>query len=160
MTSCRNDGYNSYEPFLLFFDMFVSYKYINTYLYGCMCGYIYPHIHIYKLSTVQSPSHVQLFVTPWTTARQVSLSITNSQSLLKLMSIKLVMTSNHLIFCCPLLLLPSIFPNIRVFMYIHIYLFIYIYILYILCLSFSPYPIHSLCNKSCGERGKPLYLDI
>ena len=114
MTSCRNDGYNSYEPFLLFFDMFVSYKYINTYLYGCMCGYIYPHIHIYKLSSVQSPSHVQLFVTPWTTARQASLSITNSQSLLKLMSIKLVMTSNHLIFCCPLLLLPSIFPSIRV----------------------------------------------
>ena len=58
---------------------------------------------------------VQLFVTPWTTARQASLSITNSQSLLKLMSIELVMPSNHHILCCPLLLLPSIFPSIRIF---------------------------------------------
>ena len=57
----------------------------------------------------------QLFATPWTTARQASLSITNSQSLLKLMSIELVMTSNHLILCRVLLLLPSIFPSIRVF---------------------------------------------
>ena len=64
---------------------------------------------------VQSLSHVQLFVTPWTTVRQASLSITNSQSLLKLMSIELVMPSNHLILCRPLLLLPSIFPSIRVF---------------------------------------------
>ena len=55
------------------------------------------------------------FVTPWTAARQASLSITNSRSLLKLMSIKSVMPSNHLIFCCPLLLLPSVFPSIRVF---------------------------------------------
>ena len=54
-------------------------------------------------------------VNPWTAARQASLSITNSQSLLKLMSIKLVKPSNHLILCCPLLLPPSIFPNIRVF---------------------------------------------
>ena len=54
-------------------------------------------------------------VTPWTAARQASLSITNSQSLLKLMSIESVMPSNHLILCCPLLLLPSIFPCIRVF---------------------------------------------
>ena len=60
-------------------------------------------------------SRVQLFVTPWTAARQASLSITNSQSLLKLMSIQLVMPSNHLILCCPLLLLPPIFPSIRVF---------------------------------------------
>ena len=58
---------------------------------------------------------VQLFATPWTTARQASLSITNSRSLLKLMSIKLVMPSNHLILCCPLLLLPSIFLRITVF---------------------------------------------
>ena len=56
-----------------------------------------------------------LFVTPWTAALQASLSITNSQSLLKLMSIELVMPSNHLILCRPLLLLPSIFPSIRVF---------------------------------------------
>ena len=60
-------------------------------------------------------SHVQLFVTPWTAARQASLSITNSWSLLKLMSIKLVMPSNHLTLCYPFLLLPSIFPSIRVF---------------------------------------------
>ena len=60
-------------------------------------------------------SHVRLFETPWTAARQVSLSITNSQSPPKLMSIKSVMPSNHLILCRPLLLLPSIFPSIRVF---------------------------------------------
>ena len=68
-----------------------------------------------KVSSVLSLSHVQLFATPWTAARQVSLSITNSQSLLKLMSIKSVMPSNHLILCHPLLLLPSIPPSIRVF---------------------------------------------
>ena len=63
----------------------------------------------------QSLSHIQLFVTPWTAARQASLSITSSQSLLKLMSIMSVMSSNHLILCHPLLLQPSIFPSIRVF---------------------------------------------
>ena len=60
-------------------------------------------------------SHVQPFAAPWTVALQASLSITNSQSLLKLMSIELVMPSNHLILCRPHLLLPSIFPRIRVF---------------------------------------------
>ena len=65
----------------------------------------------HQLSSVQSLSRVQLFVTPWTTACQASLSITNSQSLLRLMSIGLVMPSNHLILCRPLLL----FPQIRVF---------------------------------------------
>ena len=64
---------------------------------------------------VQSFSHVRLFETPWTAAHQAFLTITNSQSLLKLMSIKSMMASNHLILCCPLLLLPSIFPSIRVF---------------------------------------------
>ena len=64
---------------------------------------------------VQSLSCVQVFATPWTTACQASLSFTNSQSFLKLMSIELVMLSNHLIYCHPLLLLPSIFPSIRVF---------------------------------------------
>ena len=64
---------------------------------------------------VQSFSCVQLFVTPWTAAHQASLSFTISQSLLKLMSIELMMSSNHLALCCPLLLLPSIFPSIRVF---------------------------------------------
>ena len=67
-------------------------------------------------SSVQSLSCVPLFATPWTAAHQASLSITNSQSLLKLMSIMLVMPSNHLILCCPLLLLPSIFPSIMVFL--------------------------------------------
>ena len=66
-------------------------------------------------SSVQSLSHVWFFVTPQTAARQASLSVTNCQSLLKLMSIELVMPSNHLILRCPLLLLPSIFPSIRVF---------------------------------------------
>ena len=66
-------------------------------------------------SSVQSLSCVQLFATPWTAAKQASLSITNSLSLLKLMSIESVMPSNHLILCCPLLLLPSIFRSIRVF---------------------------------------------
>ena len=64
---------------------------------------------------VQLLSCVRLFATPWTAARQASLSITNSQRLPKLMSIESVMLFNHLILCCPLLLLPSIFPSIRVF---------------------------------------------
>ena len=68
-----------------------------------------------QFSSGQSLSLAQLFATPWTAACQAYLSITNSQSLLKLMSIELVMPSNHLILCCPLLLLPSIFPSIRVF---------------------------------------------
>ena len=67
------------------------------------------------LRSVQSLTCVQLFVTPWTAARQASLSIANSRSLLKLMSIESVMPSSHLILCRPLLLLPSIFPSIRVF---------------------------------------------
>ena len=68
-----------------------------------------------EFSSVQSLSCVRLFATPWTAACQASLSITNSQSLLKLMSIESVMPSNHLIFCHPLLLLPPICPSIRVF---------------------------------------------
>ena len=67
----------------------------------------------YLLSSVQSLSHVRLFATPWTAACQASLSITNSQSLLKLMSIESVMPSNHLILCHPLFLPPLIFPRIR-----------------------------------------------
>ena len=66
-------------------------------------------------SSVQLLSRVRLFATPWTAARQASLSTTNSRSLLTLMSIESVMPSNHLILCRPLLLLPSIFPSIRVF---------------------------------------------
>ena len=68
-----------------------------------------------QFSLVQALSHVQLFPTSWTSARQASLSITNSQSLLKLMSTESVMPSNHFILCRPLPLLPSIFPSIRVF---------------------------------------------
>ena len=67
------------------------------------------------VSSVQSLSHVGLFVTPWTAAHQASLSIPNTQSLLKLMSIELLMPSNHLTLCHPLLLLPSVFPSISVF---------------------------------------------
>ena len=70
---------------------------------------------IKKFRSVQLLCRVQLFATPWTAARQASLSITNSWSLLKLMSIESVMPTNHLILCHPLLPLPSIFPSIRVF---------------------------------------------
>ena len=66
-------------------------------------------------SSVQSLSHVQHFATPWTAPHQAYVSITNSQNLLKLMSIESVIPSNHHILCCPLLLLPSMFPSIRVF---------------------------------------------
>ena len=72
-------------------------------------------ITIFGFSSFQSLSRVQLFVIPWTPARQASLSIINFQGVFKLMSIESVMLSNHLILCHPLLLLPSIFPNIRVF---------------------------------------------
>ena len=75
------------------------------------CGRQYS---IYLFSSVRLLSRVRLFATPWTAARQASLSIANSGSLLKLMSIESVLTSNHLIPCCPLLL-PSVFPSIRVF---------------------------------------------
>ena len=68
-----------------------------------------------NFSSVQSLSLLRLFATPWTAAHQASLSITNSWSLLKFMSIESVMPSNHLILCRPLLLLPPIFPSIRVF---------------------------------------------
>ena len=80
----------------------------------------HPNVHLrrcfsFKFSSVQTLSCVQLFVTRWTISHQASLSITNSWSLLKLMSIELVMSCNHLILCCPFLLPPSIFPSIRVF---------------------------------------------
>ena len=72
-------------------------------------------IFLVIFSSVQSLSRVRLFVTPWTAPCQASLYITNFWSLLKLMSIESVMPSNHLIFCRPLIFLPSIFPSIRVF---------------------------------------------
>ena len=83
----------------------------HLYFFFCKCS---GGLLIQGVQSVQSLSRVRLFVTPWTAARQASLSITNSQSLLKLMSIESVMPSNHLILCHPLLL-PSIFPSIRVF---------------------------------------------
>ena len=73
------------------------------------------NVYSVQFSSVQSISRVQLFATPWAAAHQASLSITNSQSLPKLMSIESVMPSNHLILCRPLLLPPSVFPSIRVF---------------------------------------------
>ena len=78
---------------------------------------IYIHLHLKNtfIVAVQSLSHARLFATPWTAAHQASLSFTISQSLLKLMSIELVMPCNHLILCHSLLFLPSIFPSIRVF---------------------------------------------
>ena len=79
---------------------------VIAFVFGC---------RINHFSSVQLLSRVQLFVTPWTAACQASLSITNSRSSLKLMSIELVMPSNYLILCCPHLLLPSIFPSITVF---------------------------------------------
>ena len=92
-------------------NSFVIYIYVCVCVCVCVCVYVC----MYQFSSVQSLSTVWLFATPWTAAFQASLSITNSWSLLKLMSIKSVMPSNHLILCHPLLLLPSIFPSIRVF---------------------------------------------
>ena len=82
---------------------------------GCKLNVFYGLVDVIQFSAVQLLSCVRLFVTPWTAARQASLSITNSRSLRKLMSIASVMPSNHLILCRPLLLPPSIFPSIRVF---------------------------------------------
>ena len=79
------------------------------------CEYSYLCKFSQNISSVQSLSRVWLFATPWIVARQASLSFSNSLSLIKLMSIQLVMPSSHLFLCYPLLLLPSIFPSIRVF---------------------------------------------
>ena len=80
----------------------------NRHTYGCSFSSV-------QFSSLQLLSLVRLFATPWIAACQASLSITNSQSLLKLMSIEMMMPSSHLILCCPLLLLPPIPPSIRVF---------------------------------------------
>ena len=84
---------------------------VRMVILSCKSSNVYQH----QFSSIQSLSHVQLFATPWTAACQASLSITNSWSLLKLKSIKLVMPSNHLILCHALLFLPSILPSNRVF---------------------------------------------
>ena len=92
---------------VLYVSLFLPCKKVNQY-----CLSIF---HMYAFNSVQALSHVRLFATPWIAARQASLSITNSRSSLKLMSIESVMTSSHLILCRSLLLLPSIPPSIRVF---------------------------------------------
>ena len=97
LISCRNQDN--------IFNECVAYVTKNTFVY----------MSIFYISSVQSLSHVRLFATPGTAAHQASLSITNSWGLPKLMSVELVMPSNHLILCHLLLLLPSIFPSIRVF---------------------------------------------
>ena len=92
-------------------DNFSQIKVLMWFLHSVNPHWTLKHL----VSSVQSLSCVRLFMTPWTAARQASLSITNIRSLLKLMSIELVMPSNHLILCHPLLFLPSTFPSIRVF---------------------------------------------
>ena len=96
---------------------FLPYNNMNQLSFPCWAS-LHPAISSLSVqfSSVHSFSRVWLFATPWTAARQASLSITNSWSLLKLMSIELVMPSKHLILCCPLFLLPSILPSIGVFL--------------------------------------------
>ena len=97
-------------------------KHTDFFIYLCVpivfhgCDTITKYLNDNQFSSVQSLSRVRLFATPWTTACQVSLSITNCQSSPKPMSSKSVMPTTHLILCRPLLLLPSIFPSIRVFL--------------------------------------------
>ena len=109
------------------------------------------HLWCIQFSTLQSLSCVQLFATPWTAVCKTSLSSTNSQSLLKLMSVELVMPSNHLIFYHPILLPPSIFPSITVFssFFFNINLFILIggYLLYNIVLVLNNSVIHIRCQN-------------
>ena len=105
--------------FILFYFFFFSLFYFLLLFPSTVFGIVVIQFFLVLLgvrfSSVQLLSRVQLFATPWTAAHQASLSITNSWSLLKLMSTESVMPSNHLILCCPLLLLPSTFPSIGVF---------------------------------------------
>ena len=87
---------------------------VHTFSYTCLPHITHTNAHFVAV-IVQSPSRIRLFATPWTASRQVSLTLSISQSLLKFISIESVMPSNHLILCHPLLLLPSTFPGIRVF---------------------------------------------
>ena len=103
---------------MVYFKKFLILLQMNLSMFPFRAGASTGLSQVYSLpqfSSVQSLSRVQLFVTPWTAARQASLSITHSRSMLKLMSIESVMPSNHFILCCPLLLPPSIFPSFRVF---------------------------------------------
>ena len=88
---------------------------ISPFIPGYTHTHTITHFFVYSSQSLQLLSHVRLFTTPWIATRQASLSITNSQSLLKLMSIELAIPSNPLILCHPLLLLPPIFPSIKVF---------------------------------------------
>ena len=110
----------SHPHFPLGIHMFVLYMCISTSVLQVRSSmpFFFSIFHVYafsQFSSVQSLSSIQFFVTPWTAACQASLSITSSRNLLRLMSFELVMPSNHLILCHPLLLLPSNFPSIRVF---------------------------------------------
>ena len=100
----------------IFLDQEVS-KRVSSAVAGRFLSSVPPEksTDLFQFSSIQLLSRVRLFTTPWTAARQASLSITNSRNSVKLTSIELVMPSNHLILCHPLLLLPSIFPSIRVF---------------------------------------------
>ena len=90
-----------------------THKHTHTYIHTT---HIYIHIYVHRcIVAVQSLSHFWLFAAPWTAAHEASLSFTISQCLLKLMSIELMMPSNYLILCFPLLMLPSIFPSNRIF---------------------------------------------
>ena len=106
--------FHSYSRYMLFINFnqqnFLKFYIIKNNKFLNLYNYFSSSINFIYASSVQSLSHVQFFVTPWTAACQASLSITNSQSLLKLMSIELVMPSNHLILCHPLLFPPSSFP--------------------------------------------------
>ena len=106
-----SEAFSFCDSSLITISLFSSIQYRSHVSHDMTLLYLYP----VQFSTV---SHVQLFVTPWTAACQASLSITNSQRLLKLMSVELVMPSNHLILCRPLLLLTSIFPSIGDISYI------------------------------------------
>ena len=95
-------------PVCKFSYFLISEKYLSLIFHDSIC-------YAFCISSVQSHNLVRLFATPWTATHEASLSITNSQSLLKFMSVESVMPSSHLILCPPLLLLPSVFPSISVF---------------------------------------------
>ena len=107
------DSLSQFSYLFLFFFFSCTHYYILQHSAGFQPRT--EHYQSHQFSSVQSLSRVRLFGTPLTSARQASLSITNSQNLLKLMSIKSMMPSSHLILCRPLLLLPPIPPSIRVF---------------------------------------------
>ena len=108
-------------PFLLSVSISLTFYFFNIPYIMISCNSCLSLAYFTKqnaFSSGQSLGRVWLFVTPWTAARQASLSITDSWSLLRLMSIESIMLSNHLVLCCPLLLLPSIFSSIRIFQWV------------------------------------------